>query len=76
VLLLVSALVSRFLPDTPWIDLFGLLLTLLLSIAAAALLYRWVECRPVTWRVVLGLFAGLLACGALGAWAAEGVLVF
>jgi peptidoglycan/LPS O-acetylase OafA/YrhL len=65
VLLLVSALAIRFLPDAPWIDLFGLLLTLVLSIAAAALLHRWVETRPVTWRAVLGLFAGLLACGAL-----------
>jgi hypothetical protein len=38
-----------------------------LSIAAAALLYRWVESRPVTWPRVLALFAALLACGAMTA---------
>jgi peptidoglycan/LPS O-acetylase OafA/YrhL len=65
VLLLVSAVVSHFLPDTPWIDLMGLLATVALSIAAAMLLYRWVESRPATWRAVLGLFAVLLACGAI-----------
>jgi len=53
------------LPATPWIDLTGLLATFALSIAAASLLYRWVESRPATWRAVLGLFAGLLACGLL-----------
>lgn len=65
VLLLVSAVVSHFLPDTPWIDLLALLATVALSIAAAMLLYRWVESRRATWRAVLGLFAGLLACGAI-----------
>jgi peptidoglycan/LPS O-acetylase OafA/YrhL len=65
VLLLVSAVVSRLLPATPWIDMMGLLATLALSIVAAMLLYRWVESRPATWRAVLGLFAGLLACGAI-----------
>ena len=63
VLLLVSAVVSHFMPDTPWIDLMGLALTVALSIAAAMLLHRWVESRPATWRAVLGLFAGLLVCG-------------
>jgi peptidoglycan/LPS O-acetylase OafA/YrhL len=65
VLLLVSALVSRFTPAGPWIDLLGLLATFALSIAAATLLYRWVESRRATWRAVLGLFASLLVCGAL-----------
>jgi peptidoglycan/LPS O-acetylase OafA/YrhL len=65
VLLLVSAVVSHFLPATPWIDLMGLLATFALSIVAAVLLYRWVESRPATWRAVLGLFAGLLACGVI-----------
>jgi peptidoglycan/LPS O-acetylase OafA/YrhL len=65
VLLLVSALVGQLLPATPWIDMLGLMATLVLSVVAAALLHRWVECRPVTWRAVLGLFAALLACGAL-----------
>ena len=42
----------------------GLVLTFVLSIGAAIVLYRFVESRPATWRGVLGLFAGLLACGA------------
>lgn len=67
ILLLVSAGVSGFLPATPWIDLLGLVATLLLSIGAALLLYRWVECRRVTWRALLALFALLLACGAAAA---------
>jgi peptidoglycan/LPS O-acetylase OafA/YrhL len=72
VLLLVSALFNRWLPDTPWFDLGGLFVTLLLSIAAALLLYRRVECRPVTWRAVLASFALLLACGAVAsAWRRE-----
>ena len=65
VLLLVSAVVSHFLPTNPWIDMMGLLATVALSIVAAMLLYRWVESRPATWRAVLGLFAGLLACSAI-----------
>jgi peptidoglycan/LPS O-acetylase OafA/YrhL len=65
VLLLVSAAVARLMPAGPWVDLFGLLATFALSVAAAVLLYRWVESRPATWRGVLVLFAGLLACGAL-----------
>jgi peptidoglycan/LPS O-acetylase OafA/YrhL len=65
VLMLVSAAMTWLLPATPWIDLAGLLATFALSIGAASLLYRWVESRPATWRAVLGLFAGLLACGLL-----------
>ncbi|RZL93163.1 MAG: acyltransferase [Variovorax sp.] len=65
VLLLVSAAVSRFAPVGPWVGAFGLVATFVLSIAGAALLYRWVESRPATWRGVLALFAGLLACGAI-----------
>ncbi|OUL99022.1 acyltransferase [Variovorax sp. JS1663] len=65
VLLLVSAVVERLAPDRPWIDLFGLLLTFVLSVLAAVALYRWVESRPATWRGVLALFAALLACGAV-----------
>ena len=64
-MLLVSAAVSHCCRATPWIDTLGLLATFALSIGAAALLYRWVESRPATWRAVLGLFAGLLACGLL-----------
>jgi len=67
VLLLVSAAFDRLAPEGPWVDLFGLLATFALSIAAAMLLYRWVESRPATWRGVLALFAGLLVCGAMAA---------
>jgi peptidoglycan/LPS O-acetylase OafA/YrhL len=65
VLLLVSAAVTRLGPAGPWVGMLGLLATFVLSIAAAALLYRWVESRPASWRAVLGLFAGLLVCGAI-----------
>lgn len=65
VLLLVSAAMSGLEPVSPWVDMLGLAVTLALSIGAAALLYRWVESRPATWRAVLGLFAGLLVCGAI-----------
>ena len=68
VLLLVSAAVGRFVPEGPWVDLFALFATFALSIAAAMLLYRWVESRPATWRAVLALFAGLLVCGAVVAF--------
>jgi hypothetical protein len=40
-----------------------MLATFGLSIAAAALLYRWVETRPASWRAVAALFAGLLISG-------------
>ncbi|MBB3177960.1 acyltransferase [Variovorax sp. Sphag1AA] len=65
VLLLVSAVVSHFMRVTPWIGMGGLLATVALSIGAAVVLYRFVESRPATWRGVLGLFAGLLVCGAV-----------
>ncbi|KWT74153.1 MULTISPECIES: acyltransferase [unclassified Variovorax] len=65
VLLLVSAVVARLAPVGPWTGLLGLIAAFGLSIAAAALLYRWVESRPVTWPRVLALFAALLACGAI-----------
>ncbi|GAA4343853.1 acyltransferase [Variovorax defluvii] len=65
VLLLVSAVIERLAPDGPWIDLFGLLLTFVLSILAAVALYRWVESRPADWRGLLALFAVLMACGML-----------
>jgi peptidoglycan/LPS O-acetylase OafA/YrhL len=63
-LLLVSAAVSRGAAVAPWVGLGGLLAALALSIGAAVALYKGVETRPATWRGVLGLFAGLLACGA------------
>jgi peptidoglycan/LPS O-acetylase OafA/YrhL len=67
VLLLVSAVFDRLAPAGPWTALFGLVITFALSIAAAMLLYRWVESRPATSRGVLALFAGLLVCGAMAA---------
>lgn len=63
VLLLVSAALGRFVAPGPWMGMLGLGATFALSVAAAALLYRWVECRAASWRAVLALFAGLLLCG-------------
>ncbi|VTU31049.1 Acyltransferase family protein [Variovorax sp. PBS-H4] len=68
VLLLVSAAVAHLAPVGPWTALLGLITVFGLSIAAAALLYRWVESQPVTWPRLLALFAALLACGAV-TWA-------
>ena len=65
VILLVSALFARLGPLQPWVDALGMLATFGLSLAAAALLYRWVEMRPASWGAVLALFAGLLLCGTL-----------
>lgn len=65
VILLVNAAFVRWVPDAPWIDAVGMLVALLASLAAAALLYRCVETRPASWRAVLGLFAALLLCGTL-----------
>lgn len=66
-ILLVNAVVDRWWPDRPWIALLGMGGAFVLSLAAAELLYRQVELRIVTWRAVLALFAGLMACGALSA---------
>jgi peptidoglycan/LPS O-acetylase OafA/YrhL len=41
----------------------GLVATFASSVAAAALLYRWVESRPASWRAVFTLFAALLVSG-------------
>lgn len=65
VILLVSALFVRLGPVPPWVDALGMLVTFAVSLAAAALLYRWVETRPASWGAVIALFAGLLLCGAL-----------
>ncbi len=65
VLLLVSAALGRFVAPGPWMGMLGLAAAFALSVAAAALVYRWVECRPASWRSVLALFAGLLLCGAV-----------
>lgn len=65
VILLVSALVGRLMPATPWVDAAGMVTAVVLSIAAASLLYRRVELRPATWRGVLVMFAALLLFGAL-----------
>ncbi|MDR2852855.1 MAG: acyltransferase [Burkholderiaceae bacterium] len=64
VLLLVSAAVSRGAAVTPWAGTGGLLATLVLSIGAAAVLHRYVESQPLSWRRLIGLFAALLVCGA------------
>lgn len=63
VLLAMNALVANLAPHGPWLDLLGMAVTFGLSIAAAALLYRWVEARPASWRGVFALFAALLVSG-------------
>jgi peptidoglycan/LPS O-acetylase OafA/YrhL len=65
VLLLVSAAVSRGAAVTPWVGMAGLLMAGALSVGAALVLHRYIESKPVTWRGVLGLFAGLLVCGSV-----------
>ena len=63
VLLAMNALVANLAPHGPWVDLLGMVATFGLSVAAAALLYRWVEARPASWRGVFTLFAALLVSG-------------
>lgn len=63
VLLAMNALVANLAPHGPWVDLLGMVVTFGLSVAAAALLYRWVEARPASWRGVFTLFAALLVSG-------------
>ncbi|WP_307685615.1 acyltransferase family protein [Variovorax boronicumulans] len=63
VLLAMNALVANLAPHGPWVDLLGMVATFGLSVAAAALLYRWVEARPASWRAVFALFAALLVSG-------------
>jgi peptidoglycan/LPS O-acetylase OafA/YrhL len=65
VLLATNALVARMEPHAGWIDALGLAATFALSVAAAHLLYRWVEARPVSWRSVAALFTALLVSGML-----------
>ena len=63
VLLAMNALVANLAPHGPWVDLLGMAATFGLSVVAAALLYRWVEARPASWRGVFALFAALLVSG-------------
>jgi peptidoglycan/LPS O-acetylase OafA/YrhL len=63
VLLAMNALVANLAPHGPWFDLLGMVTTFGLSVAAACLLYRWVEARPASWRGVFTLFAALLVSG-------------
>jgi len=63
VLLAMNAAVANLGPHGPWVDLLGMVATFGLSVAAAALLYRWVEARPASWRGVFALFAALLVSG-------------
>ena len=67
VILLVNTVVQRWWPDQAWPALWGMGFTVALSLAAGLLLYRQVEMRAASWKAVLTLFAGLLACGALSA---------
>jgi len=68
VILLANALMSQLGAHSPWLDLLGMLATLALAMAAAALLHRGVESRPASWRLALGLLLGLVAGGTLAAY--------
>ena len=63
VLLAMNAAVANAGPHGSWFDACGLVATFGLSVVAAALLYRWVEARPASWRAVFTLFAALLVSG-------------
>lgn len=63
VLLAMNAAVANAGPHGSWLDACGLVATFGLSVVAAALLYRWVEARPASWRAVFTLFAALLVSG-------------
>ena len=63
VLLAMNAAVANAGPHDSWFDACGLVATFGLSVVAAALLYRWVEARPASWRAVFTLFAALLVSG-------------
>ncbi|WP_309148881.1 acyltransferase family protein [Variovorax paradoxus] len=63
VLLAMNAAVANSGLHGAWFDAAGLVATFGLSVAAAALLYRWVEARPASWRAVFTLFAALLVTG-------------
>ena len=65
VLLATNAAVGQMGPHAAWIDALGMAVTFGLSVAAALLLYRWVEVRPASWRAVTALFAALLVSGML-----------
>jgi peptidoglycan/LPS O-acetylase OafA/YrhL len=65
VLLATNAAVEQLGPHAAWIDAIGMAVTFGLSIAAALVLYRWVEVRPASWRAVTGLFAALVVSGML-----------
>lgn len=65
VLLATNAAVAQLGPHAAWIDALGMAATFALSVAAALVLYRWVEVRPPSWRSVAGLFAALLVSGML-----------
>ncbi|MGN8084065.1 acyltransferase family protein [Variovorax sp. 22077] len=63
VLLAMNAAVANAGPHGSWFDAAGLAATFGLSVVAGALLYRWVEARPASWRAVFALFAALLVSG-------------
>ena len=65
VILAVNAVVSHWGARSAWGDALGLLTALLLSLAAATVLYTQVEQRPATWRALGLLFGGLVLCGML-----------
>jgi peptidoglycan/LPS O-acetylase OafA/YrhL len=63
--LVVNAAFFRFFPQLPIVALFGMILSLSVSIGGGALFYRWVESRPLTDRMRLLFPSGLLVSGLL-----------
>ena len=67
VILLANAFMAQLGAHSPAFDLLGMLAALGLAVGAAALLNRWVESRPASWRLVLSLLLALIAAGMLAA---------
>ncbi len=65
VCLLVNAVWHALWPTGMAINALGLVVAVAASIAAGALLYRWVESRQASWMRLIGWQAGVLGMGAL-----------
>lgn len=65
--LVVNATFFRFFPHQPAIAVFGLILSLCISIIGGALFFKWVESRQLTDKARLWLPAGFVTTGLLAA---------
>ena len=63
--LVVNATFFRFFPHQPVISIFGLILAIGISILGGALLFKWIESRPLTNKMQLLLPAGFMTSGLL-----------